>query len=82
VSWSAQQQRWVIEPLVLAGVGLDRIGDLLFRLGFDAIVHEDGGAGPMAAAEGEPAEVRAAWRTTVGRLTFLDPPDEWPSAGR
>ena len=82
MSWSAQQQRWVIEPLVLAGVGLDRIGDLLFSLGFDALVRAAGGAGPMAVSEGEPAEVRAAWRTTVGRLTFLDPPDERPSVGR
>ena len=67
------QQEWLIRPLLDAGLGLDRISDLLFRLGFEAIVSQ--GQGTTAAVwtlvSSEPAHVQAAWHEVVGRMLSL-----------
>ncbi len=67
------QQEWVIRPLLDAGLGLDRISDLLFRLGFEAIVSQGQGTAAEAwtLVSSEPPHVQAAWHEVVGRLLSL-----------
>ncbi len=69
-SLSPQQHEWVIRPLIDAGLGLDRIRDLLFRLGFEAIVSEGRGTAAHVASlvDAEPPHVRAAWHEVIGRM--------------
>ena len=69
-SLSPQQHEWVIRPLIDAGLGLDRIRDLLFRLGFEAIVTEGRGTAAHVASrvDAEPPHVRAAWPEVIGRM--------------
>lgn len=69
-SLSVQQHEWVIRPLIDAGLGLDRIRDLLFRLGFAAIVSEGRGtaAEVVTMVDGEPPHVRAAWHEVIDRM--------------
>jgi len=70
---SLQQHEWVIRPLIDAGLGLDRIRDLLFRLGFEAIVSE--GRGTAAAVTtvigDQPVHVQAAWTEVIDRMIAL-----------
>jgi hypothetical protein len=75
VGWSTPEQRyWVIRPLVDAGLGLDRIKDLLFRLGFEAIVSEGRSTAASIAdvVSDQPSEVQAAWAEVIGRMLTLD----------
>ena len=73
---AAKQCHWIIEPLVDAGLAPDRIRALVFRLGFEAVV--DTGRAPherlTALVRDEPAHVRAAWTTVIGRMIALDDP--------
>ena len=68
--------RWVIEPLLAAGLTVDQIEVLVSRLGFAAVVGE--GPGTVASVHGvvagEAPAVRAAWAVTVGRMFELDGP--------
>ncbi len=72
-----EQRYWVIRPLIDAGLGVDRIRDLLFRLGFEAIVSE--GQTTLASvtnvARDQSDEVRAAWTEVVGRMLAV----RWPT---
>ncbi|TFV91064.1 hypothetical protein [Blastococcus sp. CT_GayMR16] len=65
-----EQPYWVIQPLVDAGLDVEQIRTLLFRLAFEAMV--GGGRGVEAevanAVLDKPQEVRAAWVETVGRM--------------
>jgi hypothetical protein len=72
-SLSPQQYEWIIRPLVDAGLGLDRVRDLLFRLGFEAIVSEGRGTAAQVVqlVEAEPPHVRAAWHEVIGRMIAL-----------
>jgi hypothetical protein len=74
--FAPDQCRWVIEPLLDAGVELEHIRTLVFRIGFDAIV--DGGTGSPQrlndVVRDEPEEVRAAWAATLCRLLVLADP--------
>jgi hypothetical protein len=74
--FETEKCRWVIAPLVDAGLGPDRIRDLIFRVSFDAIV--DGGYGdPQRLTElvrDEPEEIRTAWAATITRLFLLREP--------
>ena len=72
-SLSPQQYEWIIRPLVDAGLGLDRVRDLLFRLGFEAIVSEGRGtaAQVVGLVDAEPPHVRAAWHEVIGRMIAL-----------
>ena len=73
-SLSPQQHEWLIRPLVDAGLGLDRIRDLLFRLGFEAIVSEGRGTAAQVTTivSTEPPHVQAAWHEVIGRMIALD----------
>ncbi|GAB4079789.1 hypothetical protein GCU67_01610 [Modestobacter muralis] len=70
------QVRRVIEPLLEAGLTIDQVEVLVFRLGFEAVV----GAGPGTVAgvhtlvAAESPEVQAAWAVTVGRMIELAGP--------
>jgi hypothetical protein len=76
VGWVAPEQRyWIIEPLIDAGLELDQIRDLLFRISFDAIVNEGRClvASVTELVGDQPAEIQAAWTTTVGRMLDMHP---------
>ncbi|MGY1843502.1 hypothetical protein [Modestobacter sp. SYSU DS0875] len=66
---------WVLEPLLGAGLSVDQVRDLLFRLAFEAVVSELPGAGVRAtdAVAGQPDAVRAAWAKMLLRLMLLEP---------
>ena len=71
-----EQHYWVIRPLIDAGLGLDRIRDLLFRLGFEAIVGE---ARPTFTSvthvvRDQPDEVQVAWTQVIGRMIAVHGP--------
>ena len=72
-SLSPQQYEWLVRPLIDAGLGLDRIRDLLFRLGFAAIISEGRGtaAEVTSLVSDEPSHVRAAWYEVVDRMISL-----------
>jgi len=73
--WSSapEAQQWVIQPLVDAGLALDQIRVLVFDLAFDGIINDGRAtvAGIEAIVRDQPAEVRAAWAETIGRLLAL-----------
>src|SRR4051812_20898331 len=56
-------QSWVVEPLLEAGLDLEEIRSLVFRLAFESIV--DAASGPAAilrnVVAGEPEAVQSAW---------------------
>jgi len=66
-------QSWVVEPLIEAGLDLEEIRSLVFRLAFDTMV--DSGSGPaeilrnVVADESE--RVRGAWAQTINRLIVV-----------
>jgi hypothetical protein len=71
-SLSPHQHEWVIRPLIDAGLGLDRIKDLLFRLGFESIVSEGRGTAIQVSTmvESEP-RVQAAWHEVIDRMISM-----------
>lgn len=76
-----EQQYWVIQPLVDAGLGLEEIRTLVFDLSFSAIVTEGRGtAGCLQSLVSDrPAEVQAAWRRVIGRMLAIAAPlDDGP----
>jgi len=67
VWWFApEQQRWVIQPLVDAGMAPDAICALLFRFAVDF-------GGPEVVSD-QPPVIRAAWTHTVDRMLTLPGP--------
>jgi hypothetical protein len=68
-----EQRYWVIRPLIDAGLGLDRIRDLLFRLGFEAVVSE--GRKTVTCVRNvvrdQPDAVQTAWTEVIGRMIAL-----------
>ena len=68
-SFLPEDQYWIVEPLIEAGVALDEVRELVFRLAFEAIT---GGVASVVAAHGlvadRPVHVRAAWDETLGRM--------------
>ncbi len=77
------QQYWLIEPLLDAGLGLDEIRTLVFDLGFQAIVSEDSGtvADVLDVVRDQPLAVRLAWQAMIGRMLDLDEPAGRPASG-
>ena len=71
-----QQEHWILQPLIDAGLELDQIRTLVFRLAFEGIVTE--GRGTLAAVRGlvagEPPAVQAAWAETIGRMIAVELP--------
>ena len=63
----------VIEPLVDAGLELEQIRVLLFRLAFDAVVGEGGTTvdDVSTVVRDQTPEVQAAWIRVVGRMIAL-----------
>jgi hypothetical protein len=74
-SLSPEQLYRIIEPLVDAGLELEQIRVLLFRLAFDAVVNE--GCTTVAyvttVVRDQPPEVQAAWMRAIGRMITPDP---------
>ncbi len=70
---SPEQHEWVIRPLIEAGLGLDRIRDLLFRLGFEAIVSEGRGTATQVTTMviDQPVHVQAAWTEVIDRMISM-----------
>jgi hypothetical protein len=66
----------MIEPLLDAGLGLEQIRTLLFRLAFEDIVG-DGSADPTDVVGDQPPAVQAAWRHTIGRMITGEAATEW-----
>ena len=73
--WFApEQQRWILQPLIDAGLPTDDICRLLHRLA-------DGEAPrPDELVSDQPAPVRAAWTHTIDRLLTLPEPVDQPPA--
>ena len=69
-SLSPEQLYGIIEPLVDAGLELEQIRVLLFRLAFDAIVSEGipTVSDVTTVVRDQPPEVQAAWMRVVGRM--------------
>jgi hypothetical protein len=78
-----EQQYWIIQPLLDAGLGLDEIRTLVFDLGFQAIVSADGGtvADVLEVVRDRPVAVRLAWQAMIGRMLDLDEPAGSPASG-
>ena len=68
--FAPDQCRWLIAPLLEAGLDLERIRTLVFRLGFQAVV-DPGRDELVDVVRSEPAEVRAAWEAMLRRMLFL-----------
>ncbi len=68
--FAPDQCRWLIAPLLEAGLDLERIRTLVFRLGFQAVV-DPGRDELVDVVRAEPAEVRAAWEAMLRRMLFL-----------
>ncbi|UOY03480.1 hypothetical protein [Blastococcus sp. PRF04-17] len=65
--WFApEQQRWVIQPLIDAGMAQDAICALLYRFAVDA----DG----LEVVHDQPPPIRAAWTHTIDRMLMLPGP--------
>jgi hypothetical protein len=70
---SPQQQDWIIQPLLDAGLAREEICTLVFRLAFQGIVTDGPLAGLQALVADHPVRVRAAWVRTISRLIDADP---------
>ncbi len=57
----------MIEPLLDAGLDLEQIRTLLYRLAFEAMVG-DAAADPTEVVGDQPPAVQAAWRHAIGRM--------------
>ena len=68
------REQWVVQPLLDAGLELDDVGALVFRLAFAAVVSEgrDTSVGLRALVADRSAEVQRAWAETIGRLLLLE----------
>lgn len=62
-------RQWIVQPLVDAGLPSHTIADLLFRIGFEAVVRQgDIDGGLRAVVADQPSEVQAAWVETLSRM--------------
>ena len=68
--FAPDQCRWLIAPLLEAGLDLERIRTLVFRLGFQAVL-DPGREDLVDVVRAEPAEVQAAWEAMLRRMLFL-----------
>ena len=68
-----EQQNWIIEPLVAAGLDLEQIRVLVFRLAFEAIIDADGSVACIDdVVRDQPPEIQAAWWHAIGRMLATD----------
>ncbi len=70
------QPLWVVQPLIDAGMELEQIRTLVFRLAFEGIVGEacSSMAGLQELVADRPPQVQAAWVQTIGRMLAFEPP--------
>lgn len=70
------QSLWVVQPLIDAGMELEQIRTLVFRLAFEGIVGEacSSLAGLQELVADRPPRVQAAWVQTIGRMLAFEPP--------
>jgi kynureninase len=75
-SFAGEQQQWVVQPLIDAGVSVDRIHELVFDLAFADLVSEgrDTLTAVSALVAGHSEAVRVAWAQTIARLLVLELP--------
>ena len=71
-----EQQYWIIEPLLEAGLDLEQVRVLLFRVAFQDIVG-DGDTALTTLVGAEPPAVQQAWRRAVGRMMTGDAAGSW-----
>ncbi len=66
----SSHQQWVIQPLIDAGLSLEHIQTLIFRLAFEAITDEGRPPGTDATflVADQPLAVQTAWLTVIGRM--------------
>ena len=70
---SGSEDLWIIQPLLDAGLDLDAVRDLLFRVGFEWLITT--GPGDVDAfLRSQPPPVRAAWIETVDRMLCVPEP--------
>jgi hypothetical protein len=72
---------WVVQPLVDAGLALEQVTDLVFRVVFDDVVSEGGSSVDAVwnVVRDQSAEVRSAWALMIGRLLSVDERAEAPA---
>lgn len=79
MTWPPQEhQYWIIEPLLDAGLPLERVTALVFRLGFEATMCQGTLADITRLVLDEPVAVQAAWHRTMERLLSIPAPAPEP----
>jgi hypothetical protein len=75
-----EQQYWIIEPLLAAGLDLEQIRALVVRLGFEAALCGGGLDSLSRIVVDRSPEVQAAWHRTIERLLTAPAPtrSRWP----
>jgi hypothetical protein len=70
VTTQGSEELWIIQPLLDAGLRIDEVRHLLFRVSFDCMVGARPGdlSDPTPHLGPRPPQVRAAWIQTVGRM--------------
>lgn len=78
----SQETYWLVEPLLDAGLPLGEVQDLVCRLGFAAVVCDSRtfDSRVRELVGDQPADVRAAWVETIGRMTGPPPAGPGPAA--
>ncbi|MGY5883979.1 hypothetical protein [Modestobacter lacusdianchii] len=76
-SLAPEQQYWLIQPLLAAGVELEQIRVLVFRLAFETVTSggRDTVMGASSVVSDQPPEAQAAWATVIGRMIAVHTPD-------
>lgn len=70
-----EESRWVLQPLLDAGLGLEEIKALLFMVAFEAVTR--GGITDAYLADivaDQPGPVQAAWVQVIGRMIASSDP--------
>jgi hypothetical protein len=69
VEENESQPQWIVAPLLDAGLDVDDVRTLLFRVTFECLVGGRNDLSDVSAFLGEqPPPVRAAWVETVNRM--------------
>lgn len=66
-----QTEPWVLQPMMDAGVPLEQVRELVFRLAFDDVLGEGSGDFGELVADQPPA-VRTAWAQVIGRMLAVE----------
>jgi hypothetical protein len=78
VEWPPpEHQYWIIEPLLDAGLELEQITELVFRLSFEAAVCGRPLGHVTELVTDRSPEIRAAWHQVIGRMLAVDGAAPW-----